>query len=71
MRDLEGDRPGGAPPAPKPTPYPAPPRRFSDLSAADQIRVVEIIRPGFEKALANYRARKAAELADVEHVRAA
>lgn len=66
---MEGDRPGGGP-RPQPKPTDAPPRRFSDLSAADQIRVVEIIRPGFEKALANYRARKAAEAA-AEHVRAA
>jgi hypothetical protein len=59
MTALDGDRPG-APPRPT-NPPDGPPRRFSDLSAADQIRVVEIIRPGFEKALANYRARKAAE----------
>jgi len=69
MRDLEGDRPSGPPPAPKPMPNSGPPRRFSDLPAADQLRVVEILRPGFEKALANYRARKAAEAE--QHVRAA
>jgi len=50
-------------------PNSGPPRRFSDLPAADQLRVVEILRPGFEKALANYRARKAAEAE--QHVRAA
>lgn len=65
----EGDRPGGAPNSgSKPTDRP---KKFADLSAADQLRVVEILRPGFEKALANYRARKAAEFANTEHVRAA
>jgi hypothetical protein len=56
----DGDRPGGAPPSDS-KPTDRPPKRFSELSAADQLRVVEIIRPGFEKALANYRVRKAAE----------
>jgi hypothetical protein len=34
-------------------------RTFSDLSAADQLRVVEILRPGWQRALARYQARKA------------
>ena len=68
----EGDRPGGAPPAPRPIPNPGPPR-FSELSAADQIRVVEIFRPGFERALARWRERKRLEAlaAEAEHVKAA
>jgi len=61
MRSPEGDRPGGAPPAPKPTPYPAPPRKFSDLSDTDRTWVVESLRPRFQQALANHQARKAAE----------
>lgn len=60
MPELEGDRPGGAPAAPKPTPNPGPPR-FRDLPAADQIRAVEIFRPGFERAVARYRERKRLE----------
>jgi hypothetical protein len=59
----EGDRPA-APPRPT-NPSDGPPR-FSDLPAADQLRVVEILRPGWEKAIARYQARKAAE-----HVKAA
>lgn len=66
MPDLEGDRPGGAPPAPKPMPNPGPPRRFANFSPADQIRAVEILRPSFERALARYRERKRLEAAEHE-----
>lgn len=65
----DGPRPGGAPTSPGGPPDPAPPRRFSDLSPGDQLRVVEILRPGWDRALARYRERKRLEAA--EHVRAA
>jgi len=39
------------------------PRTFSDLSAADQLRAVEILRPGFLLALERYRERKRLEAA--------
>lgn len=61
----EGDRPGGAPP-PGPKPTDSPPRTFSDLAPADQLRVVEILKPGFERALARYRERKRLETAEHE-----
>lgn len=68
MRDLEGDRPGGAAPAPKPLPNSGPPR-FASLSPAEQIRVIEILRPGWERALARRAERKRLEAET--HVRAA
>lgn len=43
---------------------------YASLPAADRIRVVEILRPGWQKALAKYQARKHAE-AESEHARAA
>lgn len=59
MDAVEGDRPQSPP---RPTnPSDGPPRRFSDLSPADQIRAVEIFRPGFERAVARYRERKRLE----------
>jgi len=68
----EGDRPGGAPPAPRPVPNPGPPR-FCEMPAADQNRIIEIFRPGFERALARWQERKrlAAQAAETEHVKAA
>lgn len=71
MRNPEGDRPGGAPAAPKPNPNPGPPRRFSDLPAADQLRIVEILRPGFQRVLARRAERKRLEALAAEHVKAA
>jgi hypothetical protein len=44
-------------------------RMYSDLPAEQRLRVVEILRPGWNKALAKYAERKRAEAA--EHVRAA
>jgi hypothetical protein len=74
MRNPDGVGPGGAPAAPKPTPNPGPPKTtFESLSAAEQLRVVEILRPGFERALARWRERKRLEAlaAEAEHVKAA
>lgn len=56
---------------PQPSPNPGPPRMFSDLSAADQLRVVEILRPGFQRVMARRAERKRIEALDTEHVRAA
>lgn len=59
MAATEGDRPGGAPNSgTKPTDRP---KSFDTLTAAEQLRVVEILRPGFERALARYRERKRLE----------
>jgi len=58
----EGDRPGGAPNSgSKPTD--SPPRQFADFTPAEQIRVVEILKPGFERALARHLERKRIEAA--------
>lgn len=67
MQAADGDRPS-APHRPT-NPSDGPGKKFADLPAADRLRVVEILRPGFEKALANYQARKRAEAA--QHVKAA
>jgi hypothetical protein len=59
MTAPEGDRPASPP---RPTnPPDGPPRKFSDLSPADQIRVVEILRPAWDRALARHRERKRLE----------
>jgi len=65
----DGDRPGGAPPSPGGPPDSGPPRKFSDLAPADQIRVVEILRPAWDRAMARRRERLRAEAET--HVRAA
>lgn len=44
---------------------------YASLPAADRLRVVEILRPGWKKALEKYAARKRAEAAETEHARAA
>lgn len=61
-------RPTGAPSSPGGPPDPGPPKKFSDLSAADRDWVVQAFRPYFQRALANHQARKKAA---AEHVRAA
>lgn len=54
-------------PAPRPTnPPDGPGRRFTDLTPAEQIRAVEILRPAFERALARYRERKRLEALGLE-----
>jgi len=42
-------------------PSSAPGVQFTDLPPADQLRVVEIFKPGFERALARYIERKRLE----------
>jgi hypothetical protein len=41
-------------------------RRFAELTPAEQIRAVEILRPAFERALARYRERKRLEALGLE-----
>lgn len=64
--NVEGDRPEGAPPPPKPRPISPRPKRpmYSDLPAADRLRVVEILRDPFREALAELAAER-------EHAQAA
>lgn len=59
MTGPDGDRP--APPPRPSNPPDGPPKSFDTLTAAEQLRVVEILRPGFERALARYRERKRLE----------
>jgi len=66
MPDHDGDRPGGAPPAPKPMPNPGPPRALDDpVKLARAARIMQ-----------NALARNGLTLADLrapatEHVKAA
>lgn len=64
MPDLEGDRPGGAPPAPKPMPNSGPPRvAYPALPDHVMERLSGYIGPGLRNQMARLR--------EAEHVKAA